>query len=179
MNNLRDLLLCLFVLLAVRHPVHAFAEVHLVWPEFQLPQLTWSDQVKPGLSEEQVKRQLEGMGIPYADRPGGLTYTSLVWTPQRDYLFCGGRLYALVEGAFVSGEQFIRWLQTFLSAHKQYGEPIEYVADERSGIFQTTWKLDDGSNLYFQLRSNLKDQQGWTRQLYSREVGAPCLEDPN
>lgn len=178
MKNQKDVLRYIMILIFLQHASYALADSDLWWPEFQLPPLEWTNEVKPSLSEAQLTNMLQFMGVQFGIRAGGLTYTSMVSTSNRDYLFCNDKLYALVEGGFFTGKEFIQWFQTFLSAHMQYGEPAEYIANEQWGTFHANWVLEDGSNLIFQLRSNLTDKQGWTRQLYSNEVefGGPCLE---
>jgi hypothetical protein len=82
----------------------------------------------------------------------------------------------MVEGVFVTGEEFNKWFQTFLAAHRRHGAPDKYSAQEDWGRFRAEWNLENGSTLYFQLQSNLKDKQGWSRQLYANDIGAPCLK---
>lgn len=176
MKNLNKVLSSIMILISLQHASHALADSDLWWPEYQLPPLEWTSEIKPSLSETQLTSMLQFMGVQFRIRASGHTYTSMVTTSNRDYLFCDDKLYALVEGGFFTGKEFIQWFQTFLSAHIHYGEPAEYIANEKVGTFHANWVLEDGSNLYFQLKSNLTDKQGWTRQLYSNEVGAPCLE---
>lgn len=154
----------------------ARADLDLMWPEFQLPPLEWSEEIRPGISESELKRILSNVGVQFTKGPQGLSYSSMVSTDQRDYLFCQDRLYAMVEGVFTTGEEFNKWFQTFLAAHQRYGQPNKYDAMEGWSRFRAEWNLDGGSTLFFQLQSDLKDKQGWSRQLYANELGAPCLE---
>ena len=55
-------------------------------------------------------------------------------------------------------------LAAVTSAHKDWGRIV------------VEWNLENGSTLYFQLQSNRKDKQGWSRQLYANDIGAPCLK---
>lgn len=139
------------------------------------PPLEWSANIKPGLSESELKSELNNLGIQYREAAGGLTYSSKLVTKERDYLFCQDRLYAIVEGGFTTGREFNEWFQAFLTAHRRYGEPAEYYAEEDWGRFRAKWHLSKGSTLHFQLQSNLKDKQGWSRQLYADRVGKPCM----
>lgn len=139
------------------------------------PPLQWSEHIRPGISEAALKAKLNNLGVQFDTAAGGLTYSSKVVAGERDYLFCKDRLYAIVEGVFVTGTEFNEWFQAFLAAHQRYGEPNEYYALKDWGQFRAEWNLDNGSTLYFQLQSNLKDKQGWSRQLYANEIGKPCL----
>ena len=144
--------------------------------EAELPPLEWSDDIQPGISEAKLTTKLNNMGVPYFKGAGGITYTSKVVASERDYLFCQGRLYAMIEGVFVTGEEFNKWFQAFLAAHRRHGEPDKYSAQEDWGRLRVEWNLENSSTLYFQLQSNLKDKQGWSRQLYATDIGAPCLK---
>lgn len=136
--------------------------------------LEWSGDIRPGLSESDLESKLDNLAIQFYSGGKGLTYTSKLRTDQRDYLFCENNLYAIVEGAFVSGREFNAWFQAFLAAHERYGEPVRYSAEKDWGRFRAEWELDDGSTLYFQLQSNLEDKHGWSRQLYAESVGKTC-----
>jgi hypothetical protein len=142
----------------------------------ELPLLSWSKNIKPGITEAELTTILKSLGVRYYDGGKGLTYTSSINTDIKDYLFCQDRLYAIVEGAFAGGTEFNEWFDAFLLAHREYGKPVRYEAMKDWGRFIAVWKLRDGSTLYFQLQSNLKDKQGWSRQLYSSDIGASCLE---
>ena len=144
--------------------------------EAELPPLEWSDDIQPGISETKLTAKLNNIGVTYLKGGGGLTYTSKVVVAEKDYLFCQDRLYAMVEGVFVTGKEFNKWFQAFLAAHRRYGTPDNYSAQEDWGRFRAEWNLENGSTLYFQLQSNLKGKQGWSRQLYANDIGAPCLK---
>jgi hypothetical protein len=141
----------------------------------EITPLEWSADISPGLSEAALTERLENLGSAFAKRAGGLTYTSMISTGGRDYLFCEDQLYAVIEGAFVTGREFNDWFQEFLSAHDRYGEPRKYEALEDWGRFRAEWDVGDGSTLHFQLQSDLEAQQGWSRQLYADDVGKPCM----
>lgn len=145
----------------------------VAWAE--RPPLEWSEDIRPGLSQSELEAKLTNLGIQFHTGGKGLTYTSKLVASERDYLFCRDRLYAIVEGVFASGREFDEWFQTFLAAHRRYGEPSKYYAQEDWGRFRAEWKLDNGSTFYFQLQSNLKDKYGWSRQLYANKVGKPCM----
>ena len=142
------------------------------WAE--LPPLSWSEDIKPGITESELTTILKSLVVRHHDGGDGLSYTSLIQTDARDYLFCEGRLYAIVEGVLASGMEFNEWFDAFLAAHRRYGKPERYEAEEDWGRFRAEWNLRDGSTLYFQLQSNLKEKHGWSRQLYARNTGAPC-----
>ena len=144
------------------------------WAE--LPTLSWSEDIKPGITESEMTTILSSLGVRYFDGGEGLSYTSSIKTDTRDYLFCEDHLYAIVEGVFTSGAEFNEWFDAFLATHLRHGKPKHYEAEKDWGRFRAEWKLNDGSTLYFQLQSNLKDKHGWSRQLYSRNTGSPCLE---
>ncbi|NOY71129.1 MAG: hypothetical protein GXP14_01935 [Gammaproteobacteria bacterium] len=144
--------------------------------EPELRPLEWADDIQPGISEAKITAKLNNMGVAYFKGAGGLTYTSKVVAGERDYLFCQGRLYAIVEGVFATGKEFNKWFQAFLAAHRRNGAPDKYSAQEDWGRFRAEWSLDNSSTLYFQLQSNLKDKQGWSRQLYANDIGASCLK---
>lgn len=142
------------------------------WEE--LPPLGWSDDIQPGISEAELSDKFKNMGIKFLKGPRGLTYSSKIITKERDYLFCNDRLYAIIEGVFAIGEEFNKWFQSFLTAHRRYGKPDKYDAEPDWGRFRAEWRLENGSTFYFQLQCNLKDKQGWSRQLYANDIGAPC-----
>ncbi len=142
----------------------------------ELPPIGWSEDIQPGISEVELSDKLKNMGIQFFKEAGGLTYSFKIVTRERDYLFCEDRLYAIVEGEFVTGEKFNEWFQAFLTAHKRYGKPDNYYAEPDWGRFRAEWRIENDSTLYFQLQSNLKDEQGWSRQLYANDIGAPCLK---
>jgi len=141
-----------------------------------LPPLRWSADIKPGITESELATVLKSVGVRYFDGGKGLTYTSSINTNTRDYLFCEDHLYAIVEGVFTNGAEFNEWFEAFLAAHQRHGKPEHYEADKDWGRFIAVWQLKDGSTLYFQLQSNLRDKYGWSRQLYSRNAGSHCLE---
>ncbi len=64
---------------------------------------------------------------------GGLTYTSKIVTPQRDYLFCNDRLSSIVDGEKVDGARFNYWMSALLATQQEYGDPttVEYVTVRR------------------------------------------------
>ncbi len=142
----------------------------------ELRPLEWSNPIQSGISRAELVEKLEKMDIKFFKETGGLTYSSKITTKQRDYLFCKDRLYAIVEGEFVTGKDFNKWFQAFLSAHKLYGPPEEYHAEPDWGRFRAEWKLKNGNVLHFQLQSDLKEKQGWSRQLYADDIGTTCLE---
>ena len=143
----------------------------------ELPPLVWSDDIQAGLSEAGLAAKLKNMGILYSKAAGGLTYTSRVIAGARDYLFCQGRLYAMIEGEFVTGEDFNKWFQTFLATHQWHGAPNKYSAQKDWGYFRAEWNLERGNTLYFELKKGLEGKQGWSRQLYNSDIGAPCLKN--
>lgn len=141
----------------------------------EMTPLEWSDDISPGLSETALSNKLGNMGVAFAKRSGGLTYTSMISTSNRDYLFCEDRLYAVIEGEFVSGREFNEWFQEFLSAYERYGDARKYEAFKAGARFRAEWDVGDSSTLHFKLQSDLESQHGWSRQLYADDVGEPCM----
>lgn len=148
----------------------------LLWPELQLPPIEWTKHIHPGITEVELISILRNTGVQYHQGPEGFTYSSMIHTDQRDYFFCEDKLYAIAEGGWISGAEFSKWFQTFLGAHLAYGQPRKYEADERWSRFVAEWKLEDGSRLLFILRSNVKDKQGWNRELYADDIGKTCID---
>ena len=71
---------------------------------------------------------------------GGIKYTSKIKTPQRDYLFCNGRLASMVEGERVTGERFNYWMSALLATQKKIwlSTAVKYEHTWRQIMFQ--WK---------------------------------------
>ena len=81
--------------------------------------LEWSGYLQEGALQEAVKLHLEERGIRPTVLRGGIKYTSKIKTPQRDYLFCNGRLASMVEGERVTGERFNYWMSALLATQKK------------------------------------------------------------
>ena len=68
--------------------------------------LEWREELAAGSPQLAVKLYLEERGIRPMIMKDGVTYTSKIATPQRDYLFCNERLFSIVEGERVDGARF-------------------------------------------------------------------------
>lgn len=51
--------------------------------------LEWSEDIRPGLSQSELKTKLTNLGVQVHTGGEGLTYTSKLVTDERDYLFVG------------------------------------------------------------------------------------------
>ena len=136
--------------------------------------LEWTRELPAASPQRAVEHYLEDRGIRPVVREGGLTYTSKIVTPLRDYLFCNGRLSSIIEGEGVGGARFNYWMTVFLAAQQEYGDPttVEYDDDWRQIKFQ--WKLAGDTALYFLLRGASPDTIIWTRELIHEPSSRPC-----
>ncbi len=100
--------------------------------------LEWTKELPAGSPQLAVKHYLEDRGIHPVAQEGGLTYTSKIVTPPRDYLFCNDRLSSIVEGERVDGARFNYWMTAFLTTQQNYGDPtaVDYENDWRQIKFQ-------------------------------------------
>lgn len=136
--------------------------------------LEWSGYLQEGALQEAVKLHLEERGIRPTVLRGGIKYTSKIKTPQRDYLFCNGRLASMVEGERVTGEGSTTGCLPCLRHIKKYGDPtaVKYEHTWRQIMFQ--WKLPGGTTLYLLVRGAPPDIIIWSRELVHEPSNRSC-----
>ena len=136
--------------------------------------LEWTKELQPASPQIAVERYLQDRGIRPVVMEDGLTYTSKIVTPQRDYLFCNDRLSSIVEGEKVDGARFNYWMSALLATQQEYGDPtnVEYEDDWRQIKFQ--WELAGDTMLYLLIRGAPPDVIIWTRELIHKPSSRPC-----
>ncbi len=136
--------------------------------------LEWTKELQPASPQIAVERYLQDRGIRPVVMEDGLTYTSKIVTPQRDYLFCNDRLSSIVDGEKVDGARFNYWMSAFLATQQKYGNPttVEYEDHWRQIKFQ--WKLASDTTLYFLIRGAPPDVIIWSRELTHEPSSRPC-----
>ncbi len=136
--------------------------------------LEWTRELPAASPQLAVEHYLQDRGIRPEVREGGLTYTSKIVTPLRDYLFCDDRLSSIIDGETVDGARFNYWMTAFLATQQKYGDPtaVEYEDDWRQIKFQ--WKLAGDTTLYFLIRGAAPDVIIWSRELNHEPSSRPC-----
>lgn len=141
-----------------------------------LSSFEWTKDIKPGATKTDVKQHLEALGVKVSIGGKATTYTSILNTEKRDYLFCNNELFAMIEGehSHPSGYIFNKWLTGYLAAHDRHGNPLLYEADSSWGFFMTKWDVSD-SVLYYRLQQVFNSgNHNWSRQLYHKHKGIAC-----
>jgi hypothetical protein len=136
--------------------------------------LEWTQELAAGSHQWAVEHYLQDRGIDPVILKDGLTYTSRITTPQRDYLFCNERLFGIVEGDRVDGAKFNFWMTAFLTTHKEYGDPTEVEYEDTWRQIKFNWMLDGDNALYFLVRGAPPDGIIWSRELIHEPSGRPC-----
>ena len=136
--------------------------------------LEWTKELPAGSPQRAVEFYLQDRGIRPVVGGGGLTYTSKIVTPQRDYLFCDDRLSNIIDGEKVDGARFNYWMTALLATQQKYGDPtaIEYEDFWRQIKFQ--WELAGDTVLYFLIRGAPPDVIIWSRELIHEPSSRPC-----
>lgn len=136
--------------------------------------LEWTRELQAASPQRAIEHYLQDRGIRPVVRGGGLTYTSKIVTPLRDYLFCDDRLSSIVEGERVDGARFNYWMSAFLATQQKHGDPttVEYEDNWRQIKFQ--WKLAGDTTLYFLIRGAPPDVIIWSRELIHEPSSRPC-----
>ena len=136
--------------------------------------LEWTRELPAASPPLAVELYLGERGIRPGVGGGGLTYTSKIVTPERDYLFCNEHLSSIVEGENVNGARFNFWMTAFFATQQKYNDPsaIKYENDWRQILFM--WHLADDTSLFFLVRAAPPDQIIWSRQLVHEPSSLPC-----
>ncbi len=136
--------------------------------------LEWTRELPAASPQLAVEHYLQDRGIRPEVREGGLTYTSKIVTPLRDYLFCDDRLSSIIDGEKVDGARFNYWMTALLATQQKYGDPtaVEYEENWRHINFQ--WKLAGDTMLYFLIRGAPPDAIIWSRELIHEPSSRPC-----
>ena len=138
--------------------------------------LEWTSDLKPGAAQSDVEHYLRNRGIKPVITKGGFTYSSKIWTPQRNYLFCNEQLSNIIEGEHVDGARFNYWMSAFLATQKKLGDPANVEYEEFWRQIKFRWELEGDSSLYFLIRGAPPDAIIWSRELLHEPSSRPCYE---
>ena len=136
--------------------------------------LEWTRELPAASPQLAVELYLGERGIRPGVGGGGLTYTSKIVTPERDYLFCNEHLSSIVEGEYVNGAQFNFWMTAFLATQQKYGDPSAIKIENDWRHIKFMWHLADDTSLFFLVRAAPPDQIIWTRELIHEPSSLPC-----
>lgn len=138
--------------------------------------LRWDSNIYPGLARHDLEGLHAAVGLSTHREPAGFTYTSKLSTAKRDYLFCNDKLFAIIEGEQVDSHEFVMWMSAYVAAREKLGDPASITIDTFFGQLTTVWKVGNGDELYFQLRTAEPDVIIWSQQLSHLPISNKCSD---
>ena len=136
--------------------------------------LEWTKELPAGSPQWTVRHYLEDRGIRPVISKGGLTYTSMISSPQRDYLFCNKLLFSIIKGEHVDGARFNYWMTAFLATQQKYGDPVTVEYQNLLRQIKFRWNLKGDAILYFLIRAAIPDFIIWSQQLVHKPTSRSC-----